>query len=228
MPKPHVLAIVPVRGGDDEFRAGTALLAARPLLSYTLEAARQAACVERIVVSTDSPQVRQQAQALGAEVPFLRPPELCARDVSLDRVLQHCVRWLEEQEGYGADVVVLLEITHPIREPGLIDRVVETLLQNDLDSVFVAREERHSFWTSGGAGDLKRVGDEEYAPRHLRKPIYREMSGMACASRAEFVRAGSRLGHRVGLVPIRGLGALVDTHDENGLWLAERILEVSR
>jgi hypothetical protein len=124
--------------------------------------------------------------------------------------------------------VVLLEITHPIRPDGLLDRVVETLLESDLDSVFVVREERHSFWMARPDGELRRVGEEaEDAPRHLRAPIYREVSGLACASRAEFVRDGSRLGRRVGVVPIRGLAALVDTHDEHGLWLAQHIVKES-
>lgn len=204
------------------------MLASKPLMGYTFEAARKSRYISKIVVSTDSPNIRRQAESFGAEVPFLRPPELSGKDISLDRVLQHCVRWLEEHQGYMADVVVLLEITHPIRENGLIDRVIQTLLENDLDSVFVAHEDRHSFWTPDAHGTLARVGEEEYLPRHLRRPIYREMSGLACATRAKFVREGSRLGQRVGLVPIRGLSAIADTHDENGLWLIEKILEISK
>jgi len=228
MTKPNVVAIVPIRGQDEEFAGGMPLLASKPLMGYTLEAARKSRYINKIVVSTDSPTVQRQAESFGAEVPFLRPAELSGRDVSLDQVLQHCVRWLEEHQGYVADVVVLLEITHPIREDGLIDKVVQTLLENDLDSVFVAHEERHSFWKPDAHGALTRVGEEEYVPRHLRRPIYREMSGLACATRAEFVRAGSRLGLRVGLVPIRGLGAIADMHDENGPWLAQKVLESSK
>lgn len=228
MTEPNVLAIVPVRGQDEEFVTGMPMLVSKPLMAYTFEAAKQSRYINKIVVSTDSPTIQRQAESFGAEVPFLRPPELCGKDVSLDRVLQHCVRWLEEHQGYAVDIVVLLEITHPIREEGLIDRVVQTLLESDLDSVFVAHEERHSFWTPDAHGALARVGEEEYLPRHLRRPIYREMSGLACATRAEFVRAGSRLGQRVGLVAIRGLSAVADTHDENGLWLAQKILESSK
>jgi CMP-N-acetylneuraminic acid synthetase len=222
------LAIIPIRGQDKEFAGELSLLASKPLMSYTFDAVRKSQYITKTIVSTDRADIQRQAESFGMDVPFLRPPELSGSDVSLDHVLQHCVRWLEEHQEYVADVVVLLEITHPVREDGLIDRVVDTLLKNDLDSVFVAHEERHSFWTSDAHGTLSRVGEEEYAPRHLRKPIYREMSGLACATRAKFVRAGSRLGQRVGLVPIHGPSAIVDTHDENGLWLAKKILELSQ
>jgi len=225
MTKSSVLAIIPIRGQDEEFTDGMPLLASKPLMNYTFEAAKKSRHINKIIVTTDSPNVQRQAGSFGVEAPFLRPQELSGKDVSLDQVLQHCVRWLEENQGYVADVVILLEITHPIREEGLIDQVIQTLLENDLDSVFVAHEERHSFWTPDAHGALVKIGEEAYMPRHLRKPIYREMSGLACATRAEFVRGGSRLGLRVGLVPIHGLGTIADTHDENGVWLAEQILK---
>ena len=223
-----VLAIVPIRGRDEGRSGAAARLGDRALMDHTLEAARQARTISRVVVTTDSADIQARAVAAGVEAPFLRPPDLTGDDVSLDRVLQHCVRWLEEHERYVPDVVVLLEITHPVRAPGLVDRVVETLLGSDLDSVFVAHPERHSFWIEGRDGALRRVGDDaEDLPRTLRAPVYREMSGLACATRTEFVRAGARLGRRVGLVALRGIEAIVDTKDEDGLWLAGKLLEAT-
>lgn len=221
----NVLAIIPIRGGDKEFATDIPVLGGKSLIAYTVEAALKSRMVNKVVVSTDSELIKQQGEALGAEVPFQRPPELSGSDVPLDRVLQHCVEWLEKNQKYFADIVVLMEITHPLREEGLIDKVVETLLRRDLDSVFVAHEERHSFWMPDDQGVLKKVGEGEYLPRHLQKPIYREISGLVCATRARFVKEGTRLGNRVGLVPIGGIGALIDTHDEIGLWVAKKILE---
>lgn len=220
---PRVLAIVPVRSRDLVRTGGMPLLAGRPLIAYTVEAARRSTLIQRVVVSTDSEEVRRMALDLGAEAPFLRPGELAAPGVPLERVLQHCLRWLEEHEGYRAEVVVRLEISHPLREEGLIDRVIQVLLDQGLDTVFTACEERHSFWQFNAYGELGPVG-EEYRTREGRRPIYKEVSGLICAMKADVVRAGQRIGKRVGLVPLTSFHALVDTQDEMGLDLARRLL----
>jgi len=221
----EVLAIIPIRGGDPEARHGCMLtLGQKPILAYTIESARASRLITRIVVSTDDADVVRVARQQGAEAPFLRPKELSSQDVSLGRVLQHALLWLEEREGYRADLVVLLEITHPIRPPGLIDRVIEVLLAEQLDSVFVAREERHEFWYFNARGALERVQPSEDSPRQKLPPLYKEMRGMVTVMRADLVRTAKRLGERVGLVPLRDASSLVDLHDEDGLRLAEALI----
>jgi N-acylneuraminate cytidylyltransferase len=150
---------------------------------------------------------------------------LAARGVCLAKVLQHALLWLEEQQGYPVDIAVLLEITHPIRPPGLIDRVIEVLLTEGLDSVFVAREERHEFWSFNPHGELERIQRRDEMPRSDLLPLYKEMGGMVTAVRAEWIRAGRRLGDRVGLVPVRDASSLIDLHDEDGWKLAQALLQ---
>lgn len=199
-------------------------LGPKPLLAYTIDAATTSRFITRVIVSTDDPKVAQLAKTLGAEAPFLRPPELARPGVSLARVLQHALLWLEEHENYQADLVALLEITHPIRPQGLIDRVIEVLLAEQLDSVFVAREERHDFWTFNARGSLERVQPREELPRQELQPLYKEMGGMVTVMRTDLIRAGRRLGDRIGLVPLRDASSLVDLHDEDGFKLAEALL----
>jgi CMP-N-acetylneuraminic acid synthetase len=218
----RIIAIIPIRGDDPqggpEFRLG-----GRALLSYTVEAARASRLVERVIVTTDSPAIARMARDCGAEAPFIRPAELSRPDVPLGRTLQHCVQWLEESERYTTDVVALLEITHPIREEGLIDQVIDVLLDQQLDSVFTAVEERQDFWQMDRHGAMVKVGDSDDRPRQSKPPLYREMGGIVTATRAEFVRDGFRLGKRVGLIPLRSLSARVDTRDEVGLLLARHL-----
>jgi CMP-N-acetylneuraminic acid synthetase len=214
----RALAIIPVRG-----RTAMPLLGGRPLIAYTIEAARRARTIERVVVSTDSEEIRRLAQEYGAEAPFLRPAELATGTATLEDVLRHCVRWLEEHEGYRPAIVVRLEISHPFRDDDLIDRVVETLVEQDLDTVFTAYEERHRFWRMTPSGELELLV-EEHATRSGRRPLYREMGGLACASRGDVIRAGRGLGRRVGVAALTSLHALVDTEDEAGLELARRLL----
>jgi N-acylneuraminate cytidylyltransferase len=220
---PAVLAIIPVRGRDLIRTGGMPQLGGRPLIAYTVETAKQSKIIQRVVVSTDSEAVRQMALDLDAEAPFLRPAELAAAGTPLEEVLRHCLVWLEKHEGYRADIVVRLEISHPFREGGLIDRVVQTLMDQGLDTVFTAHEEHHNFWKVNRVGELEAITDE-HKTRAGRPPIYKEMSGLVCASRADVVRAGERLGTRVGVVALTSLYALVDTQDELGLELAHRLL----
>jgi CMP-N-acetylneuraminic acid synthetase len=216
------IAIIPIRGddpqGQPEFKLG-----GRPLLAYTVEAALASRLIERVVVTTDKPEIAQLARDCGAEAPFLRPARLSEKSVSLGQVLGHCVEWLEREERYRTDIVTLLEITHPIREEGLIDQVLDVLLEQQLDSVFVAVEEGQTFWRMDRYGTLARVGDSEDLPRQSREPLYREMGGIVTATRASFIKEGKRLGKKVGLIPLRTLSARVDTRDEVGLFLARHL-----
>lgn len=221
----NVLAVIPVRAGDPEAAdAGERMLGGKPILGYTVTAALESERVARTVVSTDSPAVAETARRLGAEAPFLRPAELAAPGVPLTRVLQHALLWMEEHEGFRAEVVVLLEITHPLRPAGLVDQVVEALTAENLEAVFAAREERHEFWVVQPDGGLERLQPREELSRDALPPLFKEMGGMAHALRAELIRAGHRLGERVGLVPVRDASSLVDLREPDGLRLAEALL----
>ena len=218
-PRRQVIALVPVQG-KPLYRKR---LGERPLLVHTLDAAKQSRLVERIIVSTEDPDLADLARREGAEVPFLRPGELAGSGVPLERVLQHAVESLEQEESRAVDVVVLLEVSHPFRPPGLIDRIVETLMSQDLDSVFVAFEEGANFWFQDNRG-LTPIGEPGHAPRSERKPIYREISGMVCATRGEVIKRGDRLGYRVGMVPIRGISGRVDVRSKLDLEIAQALL----
>ena len=219
-----VLAFIPILSGDAEFQRGALpLLHGRPLIRYTLEAAATAACVDRIVVSTDNADIAHTARELGAEVPFLRQGRLADRSTPVMDVLNATLDRLAEG-GFAPGVVVFLEVTHPLRPDGLIDQVVTALVRENLDSVFAAREERHRFWGYTASGELERVGADETSPREAKQPLYKELDGLALATRAEVIRRGKRLGERIGVVPIRDLSSLIDLHDPDGFELAERLL----
>ena len=218
----QVLAIIAVKGRDAEIDGQPVLLGGRPLIGYTIDAALWSPVVDRTVVTTDRPSTRELAVRLGAEAPFTRPEQLAEAGVSLDQVFQHCLRWLEEKEDYRPGIVITMETSHPIRPAGLVERVVGVLQEQKMDTVFTVHEERHAFWRSDEYGELSPLSDEESTPRAFRKPLYREMTGLALACRASLLRQeGRRIGGRIGIVPLREPYALVDTQDPEGLGLAE-------
>lgn len=135
--KREILAVVPARGGSKSIpKKNIKLLSGIPLIAYSIAAGLQSKHVTRVIVSTDSEEIAQIAKEWGAEVPFLRPPELAA-DSSLDiELFQHALPWLEEHEGYIPDFVVQLRPTTPLRPPDCVDRAIEIMLQHpDADSV---------------------------------------------------------------------------------------------
>jgi CMP-N-acetylneuraminic acid synthetase len=88
----RVVAIVPARGGTDPVPyLNIKRLGDCPLLAHTLTAARAAPSVDRVVVTTDDPRVADVARSYGADVPFLRPPDLAADLPSLKPVIVHAV-----------------------------------------------------------------------------------------------------------------------------------------
>ena len=226
MKEPNVVAVIPARARDLAPDGVTAMLGARPLLAYTVEAALAARTVGRVLVSTDLPVVADLARSLGAEAPFLRPAELAAPGVSMAAVLRHAVEWLDAA-GSAPDIVVLLEPSHPIRPKGLVDAAVVALGDGDLDSVFAAFEDTHAFWYLDDAGSLLPVMQAEDSTRGRRRPLYRELTGLVCATRASVVRGGEKIGRRVGIVPVREFGGLADTQDPAGRRLAERLVAQS-
>jgi len=142
----HVLGVIPARGGSKAIpRKNLTLLAGKPLLAYTCELAREAKTLTRIILSTDDEAIAAYGRRLHVEVPFLRPKALAADETPMLDVLEHAVKTLREQEGYQADIVVLLQPTSPLRKGEDIDRAVRLLKRHRADSVVSVVEVPHQF-----------------------------------------------------------------------------------
>jgi CMP-N-acetylneuraminic acid synthetase len=220
----RAVGIIPVREADLFTGGQPRMLRQRPLLAYTVQAAREAALLDRVLVSTEGQAAVDLARSLGADVPFVRPADLARPGVTIWQVLQHALQWLDANDPSTFDTVVLLEVSHPIRPTGLVDRVIEALRSSGCDSVLTAQEERHAFWMQTPSGDLQQVGVGPDATRDARLPLYREAAGLACASRADLIRGGQGPGRNVGIVPVRSWFGLIDTQDPFGLLVADTLL----
>lgn len=220
----RIIAIIPIRGSDDEFKEGPSpLLGDRPLVEYTILAAKKARLLERVLISTDSEAISEVCRQYDVEVPFIRPGWLSARTATVTEVLLHGVEWLETNERYHPDWVVKLEITHPFRPAGIIDTVIETALAQQVDSAFLAYEELHRFWTLDGAGKPQLVGKDNDLPRSSRTPFYRDSSGLVAITRSTNLKAGRLYGKDLGLIPFRDPFAVVDTHEGSAPYYRNRV-----
>jgi CMP-N-acetylneuraminic acid synthetase len=136
----RVLALVPARGGskgipDKNIRP----LAGRTLLDYAARAAAESGVIDRIILSTDSERIAAEGRRVGLEVPFMRPAELAQDDTPMLPVIEHALDFVAQQ-GWTADILVLLQPTSPLRTPAHIRDVVRELQASQADSVVTVVE----------------------------------------------------------------------------------------
>lgn len=141
----NILAVIPARGGSKGIPGkNIAILAGKPLIAYTIEAARAATCLSRIVVSTDDAAIAEVSRRLGAEV-ILRPAELAGDTVPTLPVLQHVVA-AAEAEGFQAEAVMTLQPTSPLRRACHIDEAAKLFMSDPrADSLVSCIEVPHIF-----------------------------------------------------------------------------------
>ena len=134
-----ILGVIHARGGSKRIPLkNMKLLAGRPLISYLVEAAMESRLLDRLIVSTDHPEIARIAREYGAEVPFVRPAEL-AEDVASELVTQHAVRFVEA-EGYAVQIALTMQPTTPFCSAEDIDACIRKMLETDLDTVFTGCE----------------------------------------------------------------------------------------
>lgn len=206
-----VLAIVPARGGSKSIpRKNVRLLNGVPLLAYSIEAARMAQCVDRVIVSTDDEEIASVARAYGADVPFMRPAHL-AEDHTHDLpVFEHALWWLRTYEGWAPDIVVQLRPTSPLRPPDCVDRAVDLLTAapgaDSVRGVVVATQNPFKMWQMAPDGAmaplLRTAGPEAYNRPRQDLPVVHWQTGHVDAVRATTILAGHSMSgqHVKGLV----------------------------
>ena len=138
---PSVLGIITARGGSKGIpNKNIAPLHGKPLIAYTIEAAKRSKLLIRTMISTDSEEIAAIAKQYGAEVPFMRPPELSTDAALALDVLAHAIRYAEEHDGQTFDYVMMLQPTSPLRTGEDIDACIRIAVESDADSVFSMKE----------------------------------------------------------------------------------------
>lgn len=129
------LYIIPARGGSKGIpRKNIKLLGGRPLIAYSIDAARQAGADDRhIILSTDSSEIAEIGRTLGLTVDYMRPAELATDTAGSREVIIDAMDWADTQ-GIGYDCVVLLQPTSPFRTADDICGAMR-LYREDIDMV---------------------------------------------------------------------------------------------
>lgn len=175
-----ILGLIPARGGSKGIKNKNVVdLCGKPLIAYTIEAARNSSYIDNIVVTTDSENIAEVSKKWGGEVPFLRPKEL-AEDTSttLEAVL-HAIKILENN-GQQFDVLVLLQPTSPLRTAEDIDNAIRIFFEKDRQSVVgVSEVADHPILvrTIGKKGKLEKLLSLNSTCRRQDMPKYYRVNG---------------------------------------------------
>jgi CMP-N-acetylneuraminic acid synthetase len=229
---PKVISITPARGGSKGLpRKNVMSLLGKPLIAYPIEAAYASGVVDVALVTTDDDEIAEAARKAGALVPFLRPKNLADDLATTEATLQHALLTYEKMSGENFDICVFLTATDIFRRPEWITRAVDILTEKpEIESAFSAYATSKNYWREKDNGSYERLLPwmRTYSSRQIRPVIYREDTGLACASRAWLWREGRRLGDRVEIIPNTSSATAIDVHTAFDLFLAEQAMRYLR
>ncbi|WP_426325244.1 cytidylyltransferase domain-containing protein [Microbacterium sp. E-13] len=219
----EVVAVIPARGGSKGVpRKNLQRVGGVPLVARAVDAARRCAAVDRVVVTTDDPDIAAVAAEWGAEV-VERPTALAGDEASSESALLHA---LDELQARAVDVgiLVFLQATSPFIDVDALTAAVQLVRSRRRDSVFSGVETYGFLWEKGLGGAAEPVDhDIDVRPRRQdREPHYLETGGFYVLRAAGFRAAQHRFFGSVGIAEVSPRTALeIDTADE--LELARRL-----
>ncbi len=147
------VAIIPARGGSKRIpRKNIKEFHGKPIIAYSIEAAFESECFDRVVVSTDDAEIAEVARKYGAEVPFIRAQSISDDHATTSDVIVNAIERLNLKE---CDIVCCLYATAPFVLSSDLISAGEVLNNSDLDYVFSATEYsfpiQRGFWLNDGA-----------------------------------------------------------------------------
>ena len=132
-----ILGVIPARGGSKGLPGkNIKMLAGKPLIFWTIDAAKKSRYIDEFIVSTDDVKIAEVSRRFGAKVPFMRPRELSMDKTTSIDVMIHALNHFEDK-GICFDYMIMLEPTSPLREADDIDKSIEMLINNRSGAVSI-------------------------------------------------------------------------------------------
>lgn len=136
----RILALIPARGGSKGIKDKNIIeLFGKPLIAYSIDAAKNSKYIDGILVSTDSEKIAEVSKKYGASVPFLRPYELATDTATTLDVVLHAINYVNKEEK-KYDTLILLQPTAPLRKTEDIDSAIEKFFLFDEKSLVSVSE----------------------------------------------------------------------------------------
>tara|TARA_B110000259_G_scaffold186087_1_gene236496 strand:+ start:6746 stop:7450 length:705 start_codon:yes stop_codon:yes gene_type:complete len=132
----NILGVIPARGGSKGIKnKNLHNLNGKPLISFTIEAAKKSKLITDFIVSTDSLEIKKVSEEYGAEVPFIRPAHLSNDKALAVPTIQHAVLYAESLKNITYDYIVMLQPTAPLRTHEDIDNSLSKLIEENGDGI---------------------------------------------------------------------------------------------
>lgn len=204
MGKVNFLGVIPARGGSKGIpRKNIKMIAGRPLIAWTIEAARNSKLLDRFVVSTEDREIADISKEYGSEV-LDRPAALATDRATTLSVLQHALTIID------AENIVILQPTSPVRSPGLIDTCIKRFRKKETDNL-----------ATGFICKFMEYGTCHQRRQELKGFFYDD--GNVYIIKSDLIRKGKLFGKSVQRVEIER-EQNIEIDDEFDFWLAEQIL----
>jgi len=190
----QVIAIIPARGGSKGIpRKNVRLLAGKPLIAYTIEAALKAKTIDQVIVSTDDKEIASISEEWGAKV-IQRPAELAGDLASSETALLHALQKLSEEGAPQAELLVFLQCTSPFTSAEDIDGTVKTLIDKNADTALAVTDFHYFIWAETSAGEAAGVNHDKSVRlmRQQREKQYLETGAVYVMNIDGFQKHGHR------------------------------------
>jgi CMP-N,N'-diacetyllegionaminic acid synthase len=186
-----VLALVPARGGSKGVpRKNIRIIGGKPMIAWTIEAARGSRYIDRLILSSDDPAIIDVAVECGCEAPFVRPAELAGDQADSMAVVRHAIAALPEQFEY----LVLLQPTSPMRRTEDIDGAIERCVRGGAPAcVSVSEADKSPFWMVrlDAQGIMHPLFPAHQIPyRRQDAPLVFALNGAVYVARTEHLKLG--------------------------------------
>jgi N-acylneuraminate cytidylyltransferase len=220
------LAIIPARGGSKGIpRKNIRLVCGQPLIAWTIQAARTARSVGRVVVSTDDSEIADVASRFGAEV-VRRPAELSGDTASSEQALLHTLEMLEADGADRPPLLAFLQCTSPLTLAEDVDGTLRELVESNADSALTVAPFHHFLWRAEDGNAVGANHDKQVRPmRQARKPQYLE-TGAVYAMKTDGFRAARHRFFGKTVMHVVPSDRTLEIDDPRDLVMAETLLRI--
>jgi CMP-N,N'-diacetyllegionaminic acid synthase len=140
------IAFIPARGGSKGLhKKNIKMLAGKPLIAWSIEQALKSSLIDRVIVSTDCLEIAEVAREYGAEVPFIRPPDISHDTATTESAMLHCCNYLEARNELP-NIFVLVQATSPVRSEGQFDNALLYFHKKNYDSLLAVSASHRFTW----------------------------------------------------------------------------------
>lgn len=190
------IAVIPARGGSKRIpRKNIKLFYGKPMIAWSIEAARLSRLFEHVIVSTDDAEIAEVAKQYGAEVPFMRPDELSNDHVGTTPVIAHATQWALNQ-GFDVTAVCCIYATAPFIQVDDLMRGCEALHSADWDYAFTVTDFAAPIFRSfkqADEGGIEMFFPEYFSTRSQDLPVALHDAGQFCWGRPTAWLDGKRV-----------------------------------